>query len=255
MTSISHLVTTSQEDKLLDTSISPLVQIIDGVARADSRLIARELDIQHHKLLELISKYQADFEEFGHLTFKRETVTNSVGATNQKKFALLNEDQSYLAVTYVKNTQLARGLKVRLVKEFKLARELAQPKSIEDLIILSAQGIKSARLEAEQAKQIALEVKQDVVQLEHKQDSLENSLCIDGIERGQLKEIVDSIALTSPALHWRNVWTVFNKRFGLASYSTLPKKRFLEAKEFLQLWLENEQITNTLPDQRGLFDG
>lgn len=90
--------------------------------------------------------------------------------------------------------------------------------------------------------------------VEHKQEALESSLTIDPYERGQLKEIVDRIANVSPTLHWRVIWRTFNNRFGIASYSTLPKRQFAEAKRFLDVWYENESKTNTIPDPEEFFE-
>ena len=97
-------------------------------------------------------------------------------------------------------------------------------------------------------------VEASTIKLEHKHNILENSLTIDPYERGELKELVDKIEAISPTLHWATIWKTFNNRFGIASYSTLPKKRFAEAKEFLEDWYTNESKVNTIPDQVGLFE-
>lgn len=88
---------------------------LDNEPRVDSRLIAEQLGAAHQNVRELIQDYQADFEEFGKLRFE----TEASGKTNQQqKFILLNEDQSYLLLTYIKNTPQARDLKKRLVRAF-----------------------------------------------------------------------------------------------------------------------------------------
>ena len=75
--------------------IIPLVEI-DHEPRVDSRLIAEQLGIQHQNFRELIQSYQADFEEFGILLFETGEIR---GRGQPEKFALLNEDQSYLGLT------------------------------------------------------------------------------------------------------------------------------------------------------------
>lgn len=93
-------------------------------ARADSRLLAKHLGIQHQNLYEQVKDYQADFEQFGKVRF--ETGASSGSRTGQKeKFALLNEDQSFLLLTYSRNTARVRDLKVKLVKAFGEARRAA----------------------------------------------------------------------------------------------------------------------------------
>lgn len=108
-------------------SNSPLVvSPIDGEPRIDSRLIAEQLDVEHKNTRELILKYQDDFEEFGKVLFE----TEASGKTNQpQKFALLNEDQSYLLLTYTQNTTQARELKKRLVQAFADARRRSRESS------------------------------------------------------------------------------------------------------------------------------
>ena len=49
------------------------------------------------------------------------------------KFALLNEDQAYLLLTYSRNTARVRELKVRLVKAFRDARIAADTRKGEYL--------------------------------------------------------------------------------------------------------------------------
>lgn len=139
--------------------IIPLVEI-DHEPRVDSRLIAEQLGIKHQSFRELIQDYQTDFEEFGKLRFEigeiREEFSDliSLNPVNQlpfqtevvngefsgfqpenqrapskggrpEKFILLNEDQAYLGLAYVRNTPQSRALKKRLVHSFGEHRRLA----------------------------------------------------------------------------------------------------------------------------------
>lgn len=65
---------------------------------------------QHKNLLELIRTYLSDFEEFGEVAFETRPRNGQT--------ALLNEHQTTLLFTYMRNTELVRKFKVRLVKEF-----------------------------------------------------------------------------------------------------------------------------------------
>ncbi len=96
----------------------------DGILVVDSRLIAQELGIQHKNFLATLSKYIDEIEEdWGQVAFETETVTNSVGASNPVKFALLTEQQATLLITYSRNTQQVRKCKRRLVKAFEKAKQ------------------------------------------------------------------------------------------------------------------------------------
>jgi phage regulator Rha-like protein len=84
-------------------------------ARIDSRLLARYLENQHKSLFELIGNHRSDFEEFGLLRFQTEVID---GRGQPEKFVMLNEDQCILALSYSRNTERVRQLKVLLVKAF-----------------------------------------------------------------------------------------------------------------------------------------
>jgi len=101
-------------------------------ARVDSRLLAEHLHVKHQNLFELVKDYRPDFESLGKLRF--ETGPSPDSRTGQKvKFAMLNEDQSLLMLTYSRNSVRVRELKVRLVKAFGQARRAAEMRQTEYL--------------------------------------------------------------------------------------------------------------------------
>ena len=94
-----------------------------GVLVVDSRLIAEDLGIQHKNFLATLDKYIREIEEdWGQVAFETETVTNSVGASNSVKYALLTEPQATLLMTYSRNTERVRQCKRHLVKAFEKAK-------------------------------------------------------------------------------------------------------------------------------------
>ena len=106
-------------------------------ARIDSKRLARQLNTNHHNTLALIVKHKPDFEQFGKVLFQTEPLPDS--RTGQKeKFALLNEDQSFLLLTYSRNTARVRGLKVKLVKAFGEARRAADMRQADYLPVYHA---------------------------------------------------------------------------------------------------------------------
>ena len=90
--------------------------------RADTRLLAQHLGNQHETVMRLVNDYRADFEQFGILRFQ---IGEIQGRGQPEKFALLNEDQAYLLLTYSRNTTKVRALKVKMVKAFAEARRAA----------------------------------------------------------------------------------------------------------------------------------
>lgn len=101
-------------------------------ARMDTRFLSVQLGKKHPSLFGLVKDHQADFEEFGKVRFETGASPNS--KTGQiERFALLNEDQSYLLLTYSRNTARTRQLKVKLVKAFGEARKTRDMRSTEYL--------------------------------------------------------------------------------------------------------------------------
>ncbi len=88
--------------------------------RIDSRVLAQHLANTHQHVRELLTRYISDFRELGILRFQ----TGETQVRGQpEKYAMLNEDQAYLLLTYSRNTATVRALKVRLIKAFSEARQ------------------------------------------------------------------------------------------------------------------------------------
>lgn len=90
--------------------------------RVDSRLLAQYLGNQHGSVVKLLTAYTDDFRELGILRFE---IGEIRGRGQPERYALLNEDQAYLLLTYSRNTKRVRELKVRLVLAFREARQRA----------------------------------------------------------------------------------------------------------------------------------
>lgn len=77
--------------------------------------IAEGTERQHKNVMELVRTYQSDLEDFGQVAF--ETRLNTQGTSTE--YALLNEDQATLIITFMRNSDIVRDFKKRLVKEFR----------------------------------------------------------------------------------------------------------------------------------------
>ena len=97
----------------------------DGVAVVDTITIAEGVQVQHKNILELIRKYLQDFEAFGPVAFetRKGKPLPQGGFAKSSGVAWLTEDQTTFLFTFLKNTEIARKLKIRLVKAFREARE------------------------------------------------------------------------------------------------------------------------------------
>lgn len=99
-------------------------------ARASSQAIAAHLGIKHANLFGQIKKHRSDFEELGLIRFQTGLID---GRGRPEKLVMLNEDQSLLALTFSRNTDRVRHLKVKLVKAFGEARRAADMRQREYL--------------------------------------------------------------------------------------------------------------------------
>ncbi|MBV2181712.1 MAG: Rha family transcriptional regulator [Castellaniella sp.] len=103
----------------IETDDTPIQLTRGDDPRADSRNLAARLGVKHKNTYALIKTYAADFKRLGILLFETEEIS---GPGQPEKFALLNEDQAYLLLTYSKNTKRVREIKIALVMAFRKAR-------------------------------------------------------------------------------------------------------------------------------------
>jgi len=103
--------------------VNALVHVhIDAEPTADSRDLAVALGNTHRPLFALILKYLPKFQEFGVVRFEKAVGARTQGGGNPERYALLNENQSYLLLTMARNNKRTVELKTRLVHEFARAR-------------------------------------------------------------------------------------------------------------------------------------
>ena len=96
--------------------------------RIDSRLLAQSFGREHRAQIALIDKHLHRFKSFGKVLFQKAPSGGS--ATGQReRYALLNESQCYLLLTFTRNTDLIADLKVNLVRAFEEARLAAELKA------------------------------------------------------------------------------------------------------------------------------
>lgn len=95
----------------------------NGQFVTDTLTIAGLVENQHKNVLELVRNYLNDFQEFGSLAFETRVIREDGRGGQPTEYAILNEDQAYLLLTYMRNTAIVRNAKKALVRAFKVARE------------------------------------------------------------------------------------------------------------------------------------
>jgi len=112
-----------------------LVNNIDGELLVSSLVIAENIEYEHRAILQLIRQNLKDFQEFGRVAFEiapsKNNDTNSAFEMRKSKgrateYALLNENQSTLLITYLRNSELVKRFKINLVKAFSLMKQKLQ---------------------------------------------------------------------------------------------------------------------------------
>ena len=97
--------------------MNALVTLIDGKAVTTSLAIADGTENEHASVIKLVRTYQSDLEEFGRVGFEIAPL-ETAGGVQQREVATLNEQQSTLLLTYMRNSDIVRRFKKSLVKAF-----------------------------------------------------------------------------------------------------------------------------------------
>lgn len=110
-----------------------IIEMHDGIPMTTSDIVADGTRVQRKNVLELIRKNIADLSEFGRVRFKTLTFETNGGMQN-REIAILNEPQTTLLITYMRNNEIVRAFKLALVKAFYQMREVfAAPSPVSDL--------------------------------------------------------------------------------------------------------------------------
>lgn len=93
-----------------------LVEVKKNEVFTTSKIIAECTGNKHHAIRTLIQKYESDFNnsDYGKLSFEMRPLPS--GQT--EKVYLLNEQQSTLLMTYLRNNDIVREFKKNLVNQF-----------------------------------------------------------------------------------------------------------------------------------------
>lgn len=138
-----------------------IVSVINGEALTTSLAIAEGVGNPHKHVIRLVRDNVADLEEFGGVSFQNAPF-KTAGGTQHREVAFLNEQQSTLLMTYMRNNDVVRAFKKRLVKAFyELATARPMPQDLSRLEILQM------AMEAEKEK---LLLKQEVEEMKPKAD-------------------------------------------------------------------------------------
>lgn len=95
-----------------------LVQNVNGELLVSSLVIAENVEQEHRAVLQLVRQNINDFEEFGTVAFEMQSFKDNLNRIQHREYALLNENQSTLLITYMRNSEIVKRFKIALVKAF-----------------------------------------------------------------------------------------------------------------------------------------
>ncbi|ENL4829926.1 Rha family transcriptional regulator [Salmonella enterica subsp. enterica serovar Teko] len=92
--------------------------------------IAEGVGRDHDTIIKLVDRNKSDLEEFGRVGFEIRTL-DTRGGRQKQRVALLNEQQTTLLITYMRNNEVVRSFKKRLVAEFFTMRSALAKKKMD----------------------------------------------------------------------------------------------------------------------------
>ena len=105
---------------------SAIAQLFNGEPRTTTLLISENTGNEHKSVIQLVRSYLADLEDFGGVAFQM-LPFDTAGGMQEREIAILNEQQSTLLLSYMRNTETVRSFKKLLVKAFyEMRRQLAE---------------------------------------------------------------------------------------------------------------------------------
>lgn len=140
---------------------SPIVQVANGVPTTTSMRVANGTRNEHASVLRLIRDNLADFEEFGGVGFEIAPF-DTAGGMQRREVAVLNEEHATLLLTYMRNNDIVKDFKKRLVREFSRLRREAETRPSFDPASLTRAEILTMALNAENER-LALEAENKVL--------------------------------------------------------------------------------------------
>ncbi len=101
-----------------------LVEVRENDVFTNSKVIAEGTHNQHEAVQKIISKYQADIEDFGALRFEMRVLKHeSYRGSTREKIYYLNEEQATFVITLLRNSKVVVAFKKELVKQFYAMRK------------------------------------------------------------------------------------------------------------------------------------
>ena len=100
---------------------TPIVSTDGDIPTTTSMRVANGTRNEHRAVLQLIGDNMADFEEFGRVASEMQPF-DTAGGVQHRRVYILNEEHATLLLTYMRNNDVVKDFKKRLVREFSALR-------------------------------------------------------------------------------------------------------------------------------------
>lgn len=207
---------------------SPIVQVTEGVATTTSMRVANGTQNEHASVLRLIRDNLGDFEEFGRVGFEIAPF-ETAGGTQRREVAVLNEDHATLLLTFMRNNDIVKDFKKRLVREFSTLRRAIVPQSREERFALALAD----------AAQMLTEKDERIAELEPKAEFFDALMDADGTY---------SFLAVGKMLGWgRTTMMRELRRAGVLQGNNLPYRRYEHHFKVTPQTYTNRKTGETVP--------
>jgi len=124
---------------------STIVEKFENELYVSHRVIAEQTNNKILSVQKLITENIDVLEEFGKVRFEIEAIINSKNRVNKEKTYFLNEQQTTLILTFMRNNEVVKAFKIRLVRDFfKMRKELQNRDSEETQLEKDLKGLNNA---------------------------------------------------------------------------------------------------------------
>lgn len=159
-------------------NIEPLVLVISGEPLASSFVIAEGMKQQHASTMRLIKRHQTTMERFGLVRFEIRPRLRGQHGGGDAEYAMLNEMQSALLISLMRNTEDVVAFKAGLIAEFYRMRDALNQRSqnlYQQLQALVAEEVET-KVKASFGSHLMLERKRAIPDLKHRREQIESEI-------------------------------------------------------------------------------
>ena len=160
--------------------LDQLVSVVNGEPLASTEVIAKGVGVQHKNVLSLVRNHAGLLAEFGPLAFETRMgkPLRQGGFAKATEIAMLNERQTTLLLTLMRNSDKVSAFKVELIREFYRMRDALQQRDKnlwQKMQALIAHEVES-KVRASFGSSLMLERKREIPHFRQERERLEHEM-------------------------------------------------------------------------------